>query len=535
MKITFLGATRMVTGSCYLLEVGNKKMLLDCGMFQGSKMVTAFNEKEFVFAPNTIDSVVLTHAHIDHSGLIPKLVKHGYKGPVHCTKTTLELCTILLPDSAHIQESEAEFANRKGMRAGKRVVEPLYTVDDAYKALQHFRTHEFGEPVEVLPGVQVKFKVAGHILGSAIVEVLVNEDGKTTKLIFTGDIGQPNQPIIEDPDEIAGADFIITESTYGNRVHKAYDKEGELAEIIKETVAKGGNVVIPAFAVGRTQVLLYYFQKLLAEGRIPEVPIIIDSPMASKATAITLTNPQEYDEEARALYEMHGKRLLAISQLRFTATAQESRMINEMPGSKIIVSASGMADAGRILHHLKHNLWQENCSVIIAGYQAEGSMGRRLIEGAKQVKIMGEDIRVNAKIYNMKGFSAHADKEQLLEWYGKMPQVPKAFFVTHGEFDAASNFADELQRRLGTAAYIPQYGDSITISGTEWHVTTSPIITTVPEVAELREYLRQTERMYLQYRTKIEQIVARDGSKAVGIRKKMEKIKKYVDDMLSSL
>lgn len=207
MKTSFLGATRMVTGSCYLLEVGNKKMLLDCGMFQGSKMVTAFNEKEFVFAPNTIDSVVLTHAHIDHSGLIPKLVKHGYKGPVHCTKTTLELCTILLPDSAHIQESEAEFANRKGMRAGKRVVEPLYTVDDAYKALQHFRTHEFGEPVEVLPGVQVKFKVAGHILGSAIVEVLVNEDGKTTKLIFTGDIGQPNQPIIEDPDEIAGADF----------------------------------------------------------------------------------------------------------------------------------------------------------------------------------------------------------------------------------------------------------------------------------------------------------------------------------------
>jgi metallo-beta-lactamase family protein len=257
--------------------------------------------------------------------------------------------------------------------------------------------------------------------------------------------------------------------------------------------------------------------------------------MASKATAITLTNPQEYDEEARALYEMHGNRLLAIPNLRFTATAQESRMINEMPGPKIIVSASGMADAGRILHHLKHNLWQENCSVIIAGYQAEGTMGRRLIEGSKQVKIMGEDIKVNAKIYNMKGFSAHADKEQLLEWYGKMKQPPKAFFVTHGEFDAASNFADELQRRLGTAAYIPQYGDSVTINGTEWNVTTSNIVTTVPEVAALREYLRQFESSYLQYRTKIEQIVARDGDKAAGIRKKMEKIRKYVDDMLSSL
>lgn len=535
MKITFLGATRIVTGSCYLLEVGNKKMLLDCGMFQGSKMVTAFNARKFDFAPNSIDAVVLTHAHIDHSGLIPKLVKHGYQGPVHCTKTTLELCNILLPDSAHIQESDAEFANRKGMRAGKSVVEPVYTVDDAYKALQHFRTHEFGEFIEVLPGVQVKFKVAGHILGSAIVELLVNEDGKTTKLIFTGDIGQPNQPIIEDPEVISGADFIVTESTYGNRVHKVYDKEAELAEIITETVAKGGNIVIPAFAVGRTQVLLYYFQKLLNEGRIPEVPIIIDSPMASKATAITLTNPQEYDAEARALYEMHGNRLLAIPNLRFTATAQESRMINEMPGSKIIVSASGMADAGRILHHLKHNLWQENCSVIIAGYQAEGSMGRRLIEGAKQVKIMGEDIRVNAQIYNMKGFSAHADKEQLLAWFGKMKQVPKAFFVTHGEFDAASNLADELQRRLGTAAYIPRYGDSVTINGSEWSVTTSPLVTAAPEVADLHEYLRQIEKTYLQYRTKIEQIVARDGDKAVGIRKKMEKIKKYLDDMLSSL
>ena len=422
-------------------------------------------------------------------------------------------------------------------RGNKEQAEDIMYVKscDAYKALQHFRTHEFGEMLEVLPGVQVKFKVAGHILGSAIVEVFVNEDGKTTKLVFTGDIGQPNQPIIEDPEEISGADFIITESTYGNRVHKAYDKEAELSEIINDTVAKGGNVVIPAFAVGRTQVLLYYFQKLLQEGRIPQVPIIIDSPMASKATAITLTNPQEYDEEARALYEMHGNRLLAIPNLRFTATAQESRMINEMPGPKIIVSASGMADAGRILHHLKHNLWHENCSVIIAGYQAEGTMGRRLIEGSKQVKIMGEDIKVNAKIYNMKGFSAHADKEQLLEWYGKMKQPPKAFFVTHGEFDAASNFADELQRRLGTAAYIPQYGDSVTINGTEWNVTTSNIVTTVPEVAALREYLRQFESSYLQYRTKIEQIVARDGDKAAGIRKKMEKIRKYVDDMLSSL
>ena len=455
MKITFLGATRMVTGSCYLLEIGSKKMLLDCGMFQGSKMITAFNEKDFVFAPNAIDTVVLTHAHIDHSGLIPKLIKQGYKGPVHCTKTTLELCTILLPDSAHIQESDAEFANRKGLRAGKSVVEPLYTVDDAYKALQHFHTHEFGEMLEVLPGVQVKFKVAGHILGSAIVEVFVNEDGKTTKLVFTGDIGQPNQPIIEDPEEISGADFIITESTYGNRVHKAYDKEAELSEIINDTVAKGGNVVIPAFAVGRTQVLLYYFQKLLQEGRIPQVPIIIDSPMASKATAITLTNPQEYDEEARALYEMHGNRLLAIPNLRFTATAQESRMINEMPGPKIIVSASGMADAGRILHHLKHNLWREECTILFVGYQANGTLGRRLLEGEKNVKLFGESIEVHARIESLHGVSGHADMNGLLKWVKAFDPPIQRVFVVHGEDTVTEEFAKTVEETFDYQAFAP--------------------------------------------------------------------------------
>ncbi len=409
-------------------------------------MIKSFNDKDFLFSPAEIDAVVLTHAHVDHSGLLPKLVKAGFRGPIHCTKSTEELCSILLPDSAHIQESEAEFANRKGMRAGKRFVEPLFTVDDADRALKLFRIHDFADEFNVIPGVRVRFKVAGHILGSAFVEMVVTEGAKSTRLIFTGDIGQPNQPIIEDPEAMAAADFIITESTYGNRVHEAYDKEGELARIINDTAARGGNIVIPAFAVGRTQVLLYYFQKLQAEGRIPEIPIYVDSPMANRATQITMTNPEEYDAEARALYEMQGRRLVNMRSLHFTATAQESVAINDTPGSKIILSASGMADAGRILHHLKHNLWREDCSVVFAGYQAEGSMGRQLIDGAKRVKIMGETISVRAKIYNMKGFSAHADKEQLLAWFGGMKSAPKAFFVTHGEIDASMSLADELGR-----------------------------------------------------------------------------------------
>ena len=535
MKITFLGAARTVTGSCYLLEVGEHKLLLDCGMFQGSKLIKAFNEKDFMFNPGEIEAVVLTHAHVDHSGLLPKLVKNGFKGVIHATKATRELCSILLPDSAHIQESDAELANRKGMRSGKKLVQPLFTLDEAMETLKLFKVHDFNTKIAVVPGVEVQFLVAGHILGSAIVQMKVTEGDKVTNLIFTGDIGQPNQPILEDPVAISGADFIITESTYGDRVHEVYDKEGELTEIINDTVAKGGNVIIPAFAVGRTQVLLYYFQKLLAEGKIPEVPIYVDSPMANKATQITLTNPEEYDAEARALYEMQGNRLMAMKNLHFTASAQESQAINSMEGSKIILSASGMADAGRILHHLKHNLWRQECTVIFAGFQAEGSLGRQLIEGARKVKIMGEDIAVKAKIVNMKGFSAHADKEQLLTWYKGMTTTPKAFFVTHGELDAASSFADELRRKLGTAAYVPHFGDCVEIQGTEYEITASELMEEQEKMLEIQACMKKMENSYLQQKSKLEAIVSRNGDKADLVRKKMDKLKEYMEKLFSDM
>ena len=535
MKLTFLGAARTVTGSCYLLEIGGRKMLVDCGMFQGSKSVKDFNERPFAFNPAEIEAMVLTHAHVDHSGLIPRLVKEGFKGRVHCTKSTQQLCTILLPDSAHIQESDAEYANRKGLRAGKAQVLPLFTVDDAYIALQHFYVHNFEEPFEVIPGVTAKLRVAGHILGSAVVRLEIEENGKKTAMIFSGDVGQPKQPIVEDPSILKGADFIVTESTYGNRKHLEYDKEAELARIVNETVERGGNVIIPAFAVGRTQVLLYYFQKLTQEGKIPDVPIYIDSPLATKATGITLANKDEYDEETRALVEFQGDRLFAMKNAHFTPTPEESRMINSVEGPKIIMSASGMADAGRILHHLKHNLWRPECTVVFAGYQAEGTMGRNLVDGVKKVKIMGETIHVAAQIVNMTGFSAHADRDQLLDWYKKMPRKPKIFFVTHGELDSASELAKGLQMQLGTATYIPKYGDSIVIDGTDYVIEAAPEIEATPEVAELHDSISTIERNYLQYRNKIEQIALRDSAKAEQMRKKLEKVRRYMDDMLGNL
>ena len=503
MKLTFLGATRIVTGSCYLLEANGKKLLVDCGMFQGSKVVEDLNKREFLFNPGEIDAVILTHAHIDHSGLLPKLVKQGFSGNIHCTKSTQQLCTILLPDSAHIQESDAETANRKGQRSGADIVTPIYSIDDAYETLNHFMVHEFHEPFEVYPGINVNFKVAGHILGSSVIELKVHEDGKDTKLIFTGDVGQPNQPIIEDPENISGADFVITESTYGNRVHEVYDKEADLAKIVNEVYERGGNLIIPAFAVGRTQVLLYYFQKMQQHGLIPEIPIYIDSPMATKVTGITLQSKDEYDEETKAITELQGNNLYAMKNVRFTATAEESRMINSIDGPKIILSASGMANAGRILHHLKHNLWRPECGVLFAGFQADGTTGRRLLDGVKKIKILGETISVAATIYNMRGFSAHADKDQLLAWYEKKSIKPKSFFVTHSELDAATEFSQILHRNLGCATYVPQFGDVAEISGNDYKITESAIVSEVPEVLLLREYLKSFEADYMRYRTRI--------------------------------
>ena len=535
MKIRFLGADKVVTGSCHMLEVGSKKILLDCGMFQGPKLIRSLNRKPFAFHPGEIDAVVLSHAQVDHSGLLPRLVKEGFKGPIYCTHVTKELCEILLPDCGHIQEQDAEIETRKGLRKGKEAVTPLYTVDDAYLALKQFVCHDYDENFEICDGVTIRFRVAGHILGSALVNVIVRENGKETKLIYTGDIGQPNVPILDDPHQLSGADFIITESTYGNRVHETADREAELLEIIKDALSRGGNIIIPAFAVGRTQVMLYYFQKLMSSGKLPTVPIMVDSPMAIKATKVMLFNPDEYDEEARSIYQKQGGRLIDMPNVHYTETPEESRAINDMPSPMIIISASGMADAGRVLHHLKHNLWRKDSSVIFAGYQAEGSLGRQLVDGAKKVKIMGEEIVVGAKIYNMTGFSAHADKHQMMDLYKGMIRRPNAFFVVHGEYDSAATFAELLRTELGTAAYIPNYGDTAVIDGTQWHIIPTEVVQMEPAVQELSDLMHSLEKTYLVYKGRIMQKVVHNVALVPDIKGRLMKIKKYVDDIMKNV
>lgn len=535
MRLTFLGAAMMVTGSSYLLEVGERKILVDCGMFQGSKAVTALNHRDFLYNPADLDCVILTHAHIDHSGLLPKLCKAGYKGPIYATKVTVELCSIMLPDSGHIQEFEAEIANRKGKRAGKKPVVPIYTVEDAYACLKQFSPVLYDMEVEIVPEIKIQFRDAGHILGSAMVEMWVTFDGKTEKIVFSGDLGQPGQPIIKDPTFIDAADYVVMESTYGNRKHDSFDREDTLAEIVNETVARGGNVVIPAFAVGRTQTILYYLRRLFKANRIPDIPVIIDSPLAISATDIFLHNAQDYDAEAYQLVYEDKESPISLPQLKFTKTAEESKAINNMEQPVIIISASGMADAGRILHHLKHNLWRTESSVLLVGYQAQGSLGRRLLDGTKKVKIMGEDITVKAKIYNLDGFSAHADQEQLLNWIGHFTSKPAGVFIVHGEHDMSQPLAELISEQLSISTAVPRFGDTAVLNARQWQIEKAAIVAIDPALQQLNDYLAQIEAEYNTYRPHLEKLVAGNSAKLPDVIRRLEKITSFVKKTMGDL
>lgn len=530
LKLRFLGAARTVTGSCFLLESAGQKILFDCGMFQGAKSLRNLNFADFLFEPASIDCVVLTHAHVDHCGLLPKLCKQGFRGPIYTTKATVDLCRIMLPDSAHIQEFDAEIANRKGQRAGREAVEPLYTIDDAMAALDHFQSVPYAQPKQIAPGITVCFRDAGHILGSAFVEAEVCEDGETTKLVFSGDLGQPKQPIIKDPAPVHGADYILVESTYGDRLHQQYEKEELLADIIQDTVARGGNVVIPSFAVGRTQTMLYYLHKLWRQKRIPEIPIVLDSPLAIAATRIFAQNTDLYDEATKAALSADGA-LPQMPQLRMAETAEASKALNAMEGPAIIISASGMCDAGRILHHLKHNLWRAESSVLFVGYQAEESLGRRLLEGAKRVRIMGEDVSVKAKIYNMDGFSAHADREQVLDWLrGAVSPAPANIFLVHGESLATETLSENIREKLQLPTYVPSYGDTVEIHGRAFEIEKSDIVIE-PVAKELDESLRLIEADYRQLRKRILRRVLQNPAKLREASGKVQKALRYLKKM----
>jgi len=466
VKITFLGAAKTVTGSCFLVECENNiKFLVDCGMFQGYAIEDALNEQPFPFNPSELDFMLLTHAHVDHSGRIPKLYKDGFNGPVYATKATAELCSLMLPDSGHIQEMENEWTNRKRARAGKPPVEPLYTHQDALDCLKIFESVRYGDLISPAEGIRVRFNDAGHVLGSSIIEIWVEENGKETKVVFSGDLGNKDLPILRDPSIIDSADYLVIESTYGDRLHNENEKKFErFIDIINETIENGGNVVIPSFAVGRTQEIIYQLNKQIdifgnKLQKLNQIPVYIDSPLAVSATEVFRNNLDCFDEEARSYIE-NGDNPLDFANLHFTKTVDESKALNMREDNVIIVSASGMCEAGRIKHHLKHNLWRKKCTVLFVGYQAEGTLGRRLIDGAKKVKIFGEEITVNARIEKIEGFSGHADLDGLLGWIDKFSEKPKKIFIVHGEEEAMKNFASSIEQRFGIDAIIPERGES---------------------------------------------------------------------------
>ena len=460
MKLTFFGAARAVTGSCHCVECGGKKILVDCGLQQGRDEVS---NDAFPFAANDIDFVLVTHAHIDHTGRIPMLVKQGFQGRIVATRLTADLMDIMLQDSAHIQESDAQWQNQKGKRAGEEPVEPLYTVHDAEEAVKRIVTCEYGTTLQIADGVKVRFVDAGHLLGSASVEMWLTEGDDTRKVVFSGDIGNRDQPIIRDPQYIRDADYVLTESTYGDRLHdmdKDPDYTADLAAIIDETLGNGGNVIIPSFAVGRTQELLYFIREIKDKGMVksdPDFPVYIDSPLAKKATTIFTGDLRGYLDEAALELVQDGTHMFNFTNLRMTETSEESKMLNMDPTPKVIISASGMCDAGRIRHHLKHNLWRPECTVVFVGYQGEGTLGRALLEGVKSVKLFGEEIAVHAQIVNFQGLSSHADRNHLLSWIQAI-QAPKHqhVFVVHGDREVAPFFAKTIQG-LGFTAHAPQY------------------------------------------------------------------------------
>ena len=459
MKITFIGATHEVTGSCYYLEAAGKKFLVDCGMEQGPDY---YENQEIPVKGSDLDFVLLTHAHMDHSGNLPAIYAKGFQGPVYATQATCHLCDIMLRDSAHIQMFEAEWRNRKGRRQGKPEFIPAYTMEDALGVLQNFVPCPYEKTITPAEGIRVRFVDAGHLLGSASIEVIINEDGKEKKIVFSGDIGNLNQPLIKDPVYLHDADYVVMESTYGDRSHgDRPDYVGLLSEVIQRTFDRGGSVVIPSFAVGRTQEMLYFIRQIKEEGRVhghDNFKVYVDSPLANEATTIFNEHIYDcFDEEAMELVNK-GINPLMFPGLKTSITSDDSKAINFDEDCKVIISASGMCDAGRIKHHLKHNLWNPNNTILFVGYQAIGTLGRTLLEGAVEVKLFGESVYVGAEICQMPGISGHADVNGLMTWIKSFSQKPTKVFVTHGDDEVTEIFARRLEDELGLDAMAPFSG-----------------------------------------------------------------------------
>jgi metallo-beta-lactamase family protein len=458
MQIEFYGATSGVTGSCHILHANGMSILLDCGLIQGRREEMEKNHRPFPFSPDEINAVVLSHGHIDHSGRIPLLVKQGYQGPIYAQNATADLCDILLQDSAYLQEKDAQYENKWRMRKKKPLIEPLYTVGDARNALNNLVGLRYKEKKEILPGIQIRYQDAGHILGSCSVEIWLDENGKERKVVFSGDLGQYDTPILNDPAMITDADHVIIESTYGNRCHRnRQDTIDEIGQIIRDATHERGNLLIPAFSIGRTQEILYYLGKYYDAWELDLWQVFLDSPMAIRASKVYWEYPHLYDEEATKLRKQVNE-MPHLRNLMLTQSAQESMAINRIKSGAIIISASGMCTGGRIMHHLKNNISRSGAHIMIVGYQANGTLGRKLVDGKRSVKIHGDEYHVRASIHTVGGLSAHADVDDLMRWIGSF-DANAYVHVVHGESDSKRDFCNKLESKLNFKASVPEAGD----------------------------------------------------------------------------
>ena len=477
MKVTFCGATKTVTGSNFLVEGAGKKFLVDCGLYQGGAKDEIKNEEPFPYDINEIDFMLLTHAHIDHSGRIPKLYKEGYRNPIYATNATCDLCAIMLPDSGHIQETETEWKNRKRIRRGEEELVPIYDAETAAKSLELFKGEPYNQIIELDDDIHVRFNDAGHMLGSSIIEIWIRENGENKKIVFSGDLGNNDIPLLAEPTMIQDADFLVMESTYGNRLHIKNESKAEtFINIVTDTIKNGGTVVIPSFAVGRTQEILYELNKIKdSEDDSPEferkyrllmnTPVYVDSPLAISATEVFKENMDLFDEETQELIR-RGDNPLEFPGLKFTQTVEESKALNESNESAIIISASGMCEVGRIKHHLKHNIWNPKNTILFVGYQAPGTLGRKIVDGAKTVKIFGEEVAVNARVEYIEGYSGHADQAGLLHFVNSFVKKPNHIFLVHGEEESQKVLRDKINENFDLPVSIPDYCESFDLTNT---------------------------------------------------------------------
>lgn len=535
MKITFMGAARTVSGSCYILECGNKRFAVDCGLHQGNKEIEKRNWNFDQYDAKQLDFILITHAHIDHTGLLPALVSKGFKGPIYCTAPTRDLLEIMLLDSAHIQEMEAEWANRKRQRTGGQAVRPLYSIADAEKTMPLFATVDYSKMFEPAPGIKVTYMNAGHILGSAFIEIEYEQDGKKTKAVFSGDLGRPEQLIVEDPSGVDCADYLFLESTYGNRNHK--DEAGsleELAEAIAYSYKNGEKVVIPAFAVERSQQIIYSLFLLKKQGKLPDdMPVYLDSPLAIRATEIFRKHPEFFDKETQEFLE-NGENPLDLPNLKFTESREQSQAINETRGPAVIISASGMANAGRIKHHLRHNLWRPGASVIFVGWQGVGTPGRKIVGGAKSIRLFGEEIAIHAKVFTINGFSGHAGQDELMDWLGTMKGKPVKVILVHGESEVQKEFGALITEKFGFEVHIPEYMEELEL---EPGVELQPVVDM--DIARPRVdwdfLLADSEKLYAELRERVKSVENRPWVDQSELRDRLLDINRNIVALVSEM